>query len=311
MESHYNLASVILKIEHSGDDFFRRMDDELKYYRAGAGPHDCLARFSRGGGWSIPEKAVRTNVLDNGSIYFDGGEIYIREKRDRYLIRMNLGKKELSVDYGADCVGLHEHLRWLLKWLVIKSAEDKGLAFIHASAASFKGQTIVFCGDSKCGKSSSLMRLIQSGATAISDDSVLSDGKRIFPFTLKTSVDEDFARRFGVDPGLFDIGRHADHKSVYGKADCVIFLRIWNNSTSEIRPLGYNKALLGLIRIYKKEIPFQWFGLDKDAGDGSAAIFSRYASILENAGCFEFFQGSDEDEVRGTLLRFLDGIIGA
>jgi hypothetical protein len=311
MESHYNLASVALKIEHSGDDFFRKMDDELKYYRAGAGPHDCLARFSRSEGWNIPEKAVRTNVLNNACVYLHEGRLYIADKDGRFLIRMAVGEKELSVDYRSDCTGLHELMRWLLKWLVIKSAEGKGLAFIHASAASYKGRTIVFCGDSKCGKSSSLMRLIQSGATAISDDSVLSDGTRIFPFTLKTGVDEDFARRFGVDPGLFDIGRHAEHKSVYGKADCVIFLRIWNSSASEIRPLEYNKALLGLIRIYKKEIPFLWSGLERDAADGSAAIFKRYASILENARCFEFFQGSDEGEVRGALLRFIDGIIGA
>lgn len=311
MESHYSLASVILKIEHSNDDFFREMDDELKYYRAAAGPHDCLARLSRSDGWSIPEKAVRTTVLDNGCVYLHEQQIYIADRENRYLIRMAIGKKELSVDYGSDCEGLHELMRWLLKWLVIKSAEGKGLAFIHASAASYRGKTIVFCGDSKCGKSSSLMRLVQNGATAISDDSVLSDGTRIFPFTLKTSVDEDFARRFGVGPGLFDIGQHAEHKCAYGKADCVIFLRIWNNSTSEIRPLEYSRALLSLIRIYKKEIPFLWFGLDRDAVDGSAAIFKKYASVLDNAECFEFFQGSDEREVRNTLLGFLDRIRGA
>lgn len=307
MDSYYSIAGVVLKVEHQGDGFFRKMDDELKYYRADAGKHDCLALFNNASCAGIPQKAVRTNVLNNATVYLHEQQVYIADKDGRFVVRMAIGRKELAVDYQSDCDGLHELMRWLMKWLIIKSAEGRGMAFIHASAASYKGRTIVFCGDSKCGKSSSLMRLIQNGATAISDDSVLSDGKQVFPFTLKTGVDEDFARRFGVDAGLFDIGKHAEHGSVYGKADCVIFLRIWNSAKSEIRPLDYGKAYLGLVRAYKKEIPFLWSGVDRETADGSAGIFKRYGEILDSARCFEFFQGNDEREVREVLLGFLNG----
>lgn len=307
MESHYSIAGVVLKVEHQGDEFFRKMDDELKYYRTGAGPHDCLALFNKSKSGGIPQKAIRTNVLNNATVYLHEQQVYIADREGRFTVRMAIGKRELAVNYESDCDGMHELARWLMKWLIIKSAESKGMAFIHASAASYKGRTIVFCGDSKCGKSSSLMRLIQNGATAISDDSVLSDGKQVFPFTLKTGVDEDFARRFGVDAGLFDIGMHAQHGSAYGKADLVIFLRIWNSEKSEIRPLDYGKAYLGLIRAYKKEIPFLWSGVDREAADGSAGIFRKYGEILDGARCFEFFQGCDEREVREALLTFLNG----
>jgi hypothetical protein len=305
MESYYDFAGVVLKAQHADDYIFKKIDEELRYYRTERKQSDCTVRFNRDPHAAVPKKAIRTNALKTEFIYLDGGRMFIADKEGRYIISMSIAKKELAIDYTENPIALRNLLRWLLKWLVIKTAEGKGLAFIHASAASYHGKTILFSGDSNCGKSSALLRLVRKGARAISDDSVITDGKRIFHFTFKTSVDGDFARRFGIPPGLYDIGKFVDRGQSYDKADLLIFLKIWNNETSEMRPLKYDEALLSLVRIYKKEIPFLWSGL---GGDGTKVIFEKYASILENAKCFEFCQGSDEDEVSRTLLDFLDRV---
>ncbi len=304
MENYYQFAKVMLKIEHSGDELFRMIDDEISYYASEKSRADCMARFVPSENPQVPEKAVRTNVLNNEIVYLKDQRMYLADKEGRYVVSMSVGQKDIRVDYREAADSLKKVLRWLMKWLIIKSAEENGLAFIHASAVNFNGKNIIFSGDSNCGKSSTLMRFVEKGATAISDDSVISDGEYIFPFTLKTRVDEDFGKRFNIDSELFDIGKYMDHKERYKGADLLVFLRIWNNSTSEIRPMEYNKALLSLIRIYRKEIPFLWSSLDNV--DGTKLIFKTYGRLLENTKCVEFYAGSNEEEVREKLLAFVN-----
>ena len=304
MENYYRFAKVRLKIDHQNDELFRMIDDEINYYATDEGEFDCEARFNPTRKPSIPEKAIRTNVLNTEMVYLKDQTMFLAERYGRYVISMNVGKKNIKVDYKEAEDSLKNVLRWLMKWLIIKSAEENGLAFIHASAVSYNGKNIIFSGDSNCGKSSALMRLIDNGATAISDDSVISDGEYIFPFTLKTRVDEDFAKRFSIKSELFDIGKHMNHKEKYKDVHLLILLRIWNNKTSQIKPIEYNKALLNLIRIYRKEIPFLWSSLDNV--DGTKLIFKTYGKLLENTRCVEFYAGSDEKEVRRTLLDFIN-----
>jgi hypothetical protein len=306
MLSQYSFAGVVLSIRHEDDELFRSIDDEIGYYgRKEAAEADCSATFNPGpDGINIPKKAIRTYIMEGQEMYSLGERTFLAGRDNRYVIIMDFGKKEIAVHYREHEASLQNVVRWMLKWLIIKAAEGKGLAYIHASAAHYKGKTIIFSGDSHSGKSSSLLRMIQNGAKAISDDSVIFDGANLIPFTFNTSVDEDLVRRFSIKPG-FNIGEHVDNRSAYGKADVVIFLRVWNNESSELRPMEYKRALLNMIRSYKKEQTFTiWANWDKD--DSSKLIFERYASLLENARCFEFYAGFDEEEVRRTLFDFLD-----
>ena len=304
MENYYQFAKVTLRIDHENDKLFKMINDEIKYYAIDKGKSDCRAKLNPTKEPRVPEKAIRTNVLNTETIYLKDQTMFLANNNGKYVINMNVGKKNIEVDYTEAEDSLKEVLRWLMKWLVIKSAEEKGLAFIHASAVNYNGKNIIFSGDSNCGKSSALMRLIENGATAISDDSVISDGEYFFPFSLKTSVDDDFAKRFNIKSGLFDIGKYMNHKEKYKGADLLIFLRIWNNKTSEIKPMEYKKALLNLIRIYRREIPFLWSNLDNV--DGTKLIFKTYGKLLENTKCVEFYAGSDEKEVRKKMLNFIN-----
>ena len=284
MKSYYKFANVVMEIEHNGDDLFRHIDDEIKYYHAD-----------------------RMSFIEDKYLYAYDHKTYIF-KKNNFVIIMDYKNKNIAVNYLESNLDIYSTLRGLIKWLFIKSAEDKGLVYIHGAAINYKGKNIVLTGDSNSGKSSSLLRFIQDGAKVISDDSVILDGDRLVPFTLKTKIDEDSAKRFNLKPDLFDIGKHMDHEKDYRNVDMVLFLKVWNNETSEFKPLLYEQALLNLMRIYKKEIRFTvWSNWDKKNEELSRFIFEKYSSILKGAKCFEFYAGYDEPEVRKKLLGFLDG----
>lgn len=305
MEDYYDFAGAILQIEHENDNVFRYIDNEIKAYKTEKGAPAFFVKIKKKR-TEIPEKAVRTTVLDGQSIYSYGKQMLFIDKEKRYVIAFNPTQKEIIANYVEDGGELLKMLRLLIKWIVIISAQESGSLYLHASAARYKGKNIIFCGDSHCGKSSCLLRLVQNGAKAISDDSVLFNGENLIPFTMNTTIDGDLEKRFGINSGEFDISGYMDHNLEYGKADIVIFLKVWNNSTSEIREVEYKHALLNLINIYKKEIPMISTIFDKSLWEGSGAVFKKYASLLENTKCFEFYAGFDEEEVRKSLLEFLD-----
>ncbi|NYZ77396.1 hypothetical protein H0O02_03720 [Candidatus Micrarchaeota archaeon] len=311
MHDYYDFAGVSLRIRHDGDGLFRSIDKEIRYYGAGeAADPDCSAEFhlpDRKPTAAIPKKAIRTNILDGQAVYLHDGQIFLSGRDNEYVICMDFEKKRMTVDYAEDSKALQNVSRWLLKLLIIKTAEEKGMSYVHASAAHYKGKNIVFCGDSHCGKSSSLIRLIRQGARAISDDSVIFDGTHIIPFTLNTTIDGDLEKRFGIKSGSFDIGFYMDHTQRYKNVDILVFLKIWNNDTSEIKPLDGNLALLSLIRSYQKELSFtSCAARDRGGPELSKQIFGRYAALVENAKCFSFYAGFDEEEVIKTLIDFLD-----
>ena len=306
MENYYQFANVTLKIEHENDPIFSYIDKEISNYRSDKKGYIGIAKINpKTTEIKIPEKAIRTNVFDGQSIYSHNQQAFIVGKNREYSIILNLGKKEIIVDHIEDTDELRKMLRWLLKWIIIISAQENGLVYLHASAGNYKGKNIIFCGDSHCGKSSSLLRLIRNGARAISDDSVLFDGKNLIPFTLNTTIDEDLRNRFRMDSN-FNIEKYIDHDLNYGKPDLIIFLKVWNYGKSQFQELDYNKALLNLMQIYKKEIPFVWSILEKDSTKTAGEVFKNYASLLEGVKCYEFFAGSDEEEVRNKLISFLD-----
>jgi hypothetical protein len=305
MDDYFGMAGVSLRITHQADELFRALDSELRFYRqtAPALHHCSLILRPVESDVLIPEKAVRTNVWEGKSVYSHGGGIHVLGENGAYLAKIDYARKELSIDYRESGPGLRKVARWLLKWLIIMTAQERGLTYIHASAVSFRGRNVIFCGDSNCGKSSSLLRLVSEGGEAITDDSVLWDGSSLIPFSMNTTIDPDLERRFGIRSEDFQIGALIDHSKTYKAPSTVIFLRIWNSRDSEARNLDYGRALLSLMRIYKKEIPFLWSSLEE--GTGPARIFERYAEFLKGASFYELYAGRDEAEVRRKILSLI------
>jgi hypothetical protein len=276
MDDRYRFAGVSLRITHDGGGLFSGIDREIRFYKEhGTADPDCTASFERKDGVSVPDKAVRTDVMGAQAVYLHEGRVYLVGKDKDYIIGMDFERKHLAVRYARESKALQNVSRWLLKWLIIKTAEGKGVSYVHASAAHYKGKNIIFCGD-------------------------------LIPFTLNTTIDEDLEKRFGIESSSFDIGSHMDHGERYGKADIVVFLRIWNSGKSEARPLERSKALLSLMKGYQKEVGFTPFSRDRNDPELQKRLFARYSTLLEDAECFEFFAGNDEEEVRKALIGFLD-----
>jgi len=181
------------------------------------------------------------------------------------------------------------------------------MTYIHGAAVMYHGKSIVFTGDSRSGKSSSMMRLVNDGAKIISDDNVLFRDGLLIPFYIKTTINEDFARRFNILDGRLKPGQYVDINAVIKGIDKIIFLKMWNNNTSEMIPIDYKKALLHMMRIYKKEVQYNLlFDWDRESPEVNKIIFQKYSILLEHAKCYEFYAGPNESEVRAKLLRFFD-----
>lgn len=306
MISYYKFADVVMSIEHSNDELFKQIDDEMKLYSCNEQMYtDCKVFLNANNhDISLPKKAIRTSISEDRLLYTLDNKTYI-QKKDSYLAVVDYVNKIFTLNYKQFNTDFYSFLRGLVKWLFIKAAEDKGVIYIHGAALSYKGKVILLTGDTNSGKSSSVFRFIQDGAKVISDDSVMIKNKVLIPFTFKSKVDEHAAKRFNIKPELFDIGDYIS-KEHHDKIDYVFFLKIWNNDSSEIKPMSYEQALLTLIRIYQKEIRFTiWQHWDKNSDELTRTIFKNYASILENTKCFEFYAGNNEKEVREKMLGFL------
>ncbi len=313
MESYYTLDNTItLKVVHENDALFTWLDDEIKYYRSDKKSEcDCfLSLRPNSKKIGIPDKALFSSTDTRGRwTYTKGDTVYIHKDK-KYTISVDYGNKKVTAEYTKPTKEIYEILRGMVKWGFIRSAEQKGLVYIHSSAVHYKNKNIVFSADTNNGKSSSAMRLLGAGATLITDDSILIDGENLIPFTFKTAVDTDFAKRFKIKPTNLDVGRHMDQAKKYKHIDIVVFLHIWNSKKSEMRALPYEQALLKMIRIYKKEDRITaWHNWDKNAAAHSKLIFKKYAEILQGAKYFEFYAGSNENEVKKTLFNSIHKII--
>lgn len=301
IESYYSVEGLCIKVIHHDDALFNLIDDELKYYKskekdnpngvAALIPSDLREIF-------VPDKAVRSTIEeDKKEIYTHDNKGYIMLKNN-YVIELDLLNKKVQIKYYGDGVEAYPILRGFIKGLFVNAAEDEGFLYMHAAAVNYNGKIIVLAGDSHCGKSSFLLRFIQKGAKIISDDSLLIKDKKIIPFTFKSNVDENLAKRFGIKNEFFDNGKYIETNKNYKNTDFIFFLHIWNNDRSEIKPFEYSKALFNLVQRYRIKEMF----LRRSKG----FLFKNYSDFLGGAKCFEFYAGNNEEEVRKTLFEFLN-----
>lgn len=298
--SYYSVAGIGLKLIHENDSLFKWIDDEIKYYKNEEKEAVCEVSLVHSNTVEVPSGALRCTVDEKErEVYSFEHKMYII-KKNSFVIELDSNNRKIVVSYMQDEQKVYFLLRGFIKWLFIKAAEDKGLVYIHAAAVNYNGKNIILAGDSHSGKSSFVLRFIKKGAKVISDDSILIKGNELLPFTFKSAVDEDFSKRFGIKEELFDVGSYMEKKEFKG-ADMILFLNIWNNNTSEIKNIDYKTALLGLIRIYRKE--FNW---EKESTENLKRVFKEYSSLLEHTKCFEFYAGNNEEEVRKELFDFLE-----
>jgi hypothetical protein len=306
----YTFAGMTLQIIHENDQLFREINDELQSYIGddGSKPDYDVILYHDGNEFQPPVGAIRAGYSEGKAVYIHGNSSYIW-KKDSFLIKIDYIKRVIEARYHGYEEQLHLQLRSLIKWyFFIRGSEGRGLTYIHAAAAHYNDLNILFCGDSHCGKSSSLLRLVKNGARVVADDAVIIDGNRLIPFFLKTTVDADFAHRFSISGDALNTGHYVVTEIPVTGIDMIFFLHIWHNEVTLIKELEYHRALLNLMRMYRIEAQFNLLSdREKESPDMYRKVFDRYATLLKNTACLEVYAGYDEGEVENTLIGFING----
>ncbi|MBW2992374.1 hypothetical protein KY345_04115 [Candidatus Woesearchaeota archaeon] len=303
MINNYKIADFIVQIRHNNDELFRYINDELKFYgtkelQIG----DALIEINAGNDdFTIPKKAVRIFSNKPGiKVRSDGVDYILRP--DEALIVMDFRRKRVKINYVIANANVLLMLRWAVKWLIIKTAENKGLAYIHGAAVRYKGKNIVFAGDSGSGKSSCLLRMLRAGAQLISDDNTFVD-PRIIPFSLKPAVSKDLIKRFQIKGQDEEVYKHHIQDSNIGMIDLLILLKVWHHDTSEVTPVMPDDAVAELENIYFREMKIT----EIEVQDKNISI-QKYRQAIGSARCFTLYAGNDEEEVKETLLNFIENL---
>ncbi|MFC2162703.1 hypothetical protein ACFLRF_03405 [Candidatus Altiarchaeota archaeon] len=301
--SYLRIGKAVVSITHDDDDVLSsKIITELAAHQVGEGQANARITISNSISSKIPEKAVRTTSFEYKDIYTLDGRKYVY-REDEYMICIDPQEMSLNIEYNAFSEGLCTICRHIIKWMMIKANEDQGIPYIHGSAIQHNGKNILFTGDSNTGKTTSLIRSVNNGGKAITDDTVFIDGDRLHPFSFKPTIDEDIMERFSEKGSILEeMMECMDCKTVYEGIDVIIFLRIWNYDKDSIRKMEGIESISRLFGIYKKECKLSIWHEKID----NRFIFEEYDRILQDTKCIEFTQGYDEEEVKKDLLEILD-----
>lgn len=212
-------------------------------------------------------------------------------------------KKSLLVEYSRSTKRVYDEVRRSIKWLIIKAAEQSGHSFLHASACRYRGKLFLFSGHSGYGKSSCLYRLASLGGSIISDDNVLLKDESIIHYYLKPTIKGDFQKRFNLKnntwklkPGVNKTTEPLERNSI------LVFPKVWLHKKSAVTPVSSLEAQKRLDEIYFGET--HWNAVCEH----QRKTQDKHRKLTEKLKCFDFYAGSNESDIRKTLLTFSNKI---
>ena len=261
---------------------------------------------------NVPEFAIReTVVATNSFIFSKNGTKFIVEGKKRFF-RVDLEKNEtigyIKPSYNFLLYARIMFIRFLLKWMVIKSLENKGTTFIHGSGVMRGDSSLLFIGPSGFGKTHILVTLLAEGYKLITDDSILFGGGKVIPFHIRSKIIRNLIDKFpilkkGVPPHnmkstyvpkvglLVDL---ADIFSVQKQAiqpSKLFYIYVWNARQTKIEPIPKKEMLSRLFHNYQVEVGNTlWSGYKTD--EAMKKIFPIYNDFIENVECYKIFAGS-------------------
>ncbi len=294
---YLTISDFFIRVSHSSGPFSRALLEECRAFRVSSAPRtDAHLEILEEKRLKLPGRAVlKGNWPAISEKEYRLGNVRITVCPHGAVVRDDKNLSVTILARGQDFLG---HARTAVKWLIIKTAERKKHAFIHASALRYRGRNIVFAGDSGSGKTSFMLRAAKLGAEVICDDAFLAKQNRPVPFLMKFTEKGDFKKRFERKENVRPAGK------ILGKGiDLLIFPKVWNHSSSRVTPLGRNAAIKELARIYQKEAGWNSYL------EPLKRVDKNHRGLLKRAKCFVFYAGNREEEVRRVFKRFLKGAV--
>ncbi len=293
MQATYSIANTNFAVHHQNDHLFDKLHQELNQYQTISTPSHTVILQNTSAQLEIPQNSIRTIQTLGETRYQTRDQLYIT-RPSKISILTDFKNQTLSINYSDTEKDTIELARSAIKWFIIKAAESRGYTYLHASAAQSNDNLLIFAGHSGCGKSSCLTR-IHPHSIILSDDNLILNNFTPFSFVLKPSIKGDFESRFSGN----NIGNSTNSSFQQPSKINIIFPIVHNSPHSIFKPIPKLEALSRLISIYNRE------QYANSTLDNQNIAQSKYQELLKSAECYEFYTGSDEQEVTGKLLNFL------
>lgn len=274
---------------------------------------------------TIPKYAIREKVLPPDSSIFKVSDTRFLEEKEKRILRIDLNKNNILGYFKPPCK-ISMLLRFLLKWMLIKALEKKGVAFIHGSGVEKDGCSLLFTGPSGFGKTHTLISLLLQDYNLITDDTIFFGNEMVLPFHIRSRITIDMFKKFPIlKKGLNNKSTHLPASVAHARARPVwlinlgdifptrekeiqpsklFYIYVWNALETKVELIPRKEMLARLFHVYNVELSnSMWFNHDKD--EAMRNIFYNYDTIVKNADCYIVYAGSDpaifQKSIQATL----------
>lgn len=263
----------------------------------------------------VPKYAIREILLpEDVAIFVTSNQRFLEEKGNR-IFRVDFEKNNI-LGYFRSSYDFF-YLRFLLKWLVIKTLEKKGVAFIHGSGIIRDEKSMFFVGPPGFGKTHTLLTFLQQGYKLITDDTIFFKDEMVLPLHLRSSIHSDMLEKFpilkkglnkrsSIRPGegwLINLGDLFPLHKEEVQPSKLLYMYVWNAEETKIEVVPNKEMLARLFHVYQIELGnSMWFNYQEDKAMRS--IFSNYHAFVEKTECYKVYVGNDQS----TFLKRLQEI---
>lgn len=265
----------------------------------------------------VPQYAIQNNIVPgNFSIFTLSNSRYREEKNCIYQVDAEqnyvLGYFRTSYDYF--------YMRFLLKWLFIKSLERKGIVFIHGSGVAKNDTSFFFVGPSGVGKTYTLVSFLLKGYKLITDDTIFFSNEEVLPFSLRSKISLDMLEKF---PALRDIieekstlllpdlnqseggmlmnlGDIFSYQTKEIRPSYLFYLYVWNAPETKIESISKKEMLARLFHIYQIENGYSMWSHYREE-EARRAVFPGFMTFVEEVNCYKVFAGTNPSSFYGTI----------
>lgn len=249
---------------------------------------------------SLPEGAVCESFFPPDAIYVLPGDdsCVFFESKDRHLIQVDYVRNQVNC-LARSARDMLLPVKFSLKILFNLLLQEKQIFPLHASTIVQNQYIILFCGNSRSGKTMAALTCLERGYSLFSEDTTLFEPPdKLLSFQTRSRIDKKMLVKFPklqskVEESLFIEkieGWYVDLENIFQATREIlrisgrttfIFLNFHNSEASCCEKIDKNKAVAKLRKSYQREIDNSlWWMMKKD--DRLKALEKAYQLLLSN-----------------------------
>jgi serine kinase of HPr protein (carbohydrate metabolism regulator) len=261
----------------------------------------------------IPKYAIREAVLqaEPDTAIYSISEMKFLEEKKKFLLRVESEKNQV-IGYTNSPSRISSLLRFLLKWMLIKSLEKKGMAFIHGSGVEKNGASLFFVGPSGFGKTHILITLLRENYRLITDDTILFKNGKVLPFHIRSKILTDMLNKFPFlkekiessnqigRSQLIDLGKFFAVQKKNISPSKLFYVYVWNAPETKIEILPKKEMLSRLLHIYQVEMKTSPVS-NANNEEIMKNVLDEYYKFTEKSDCYKIYAGNDLSKFKDSI----------